>query len=449
MSEQPRELSDAERAAVEAVDELGEATWSTMLAELIAIPSITGSAAEADAQRWVGERLEALGCEVDHWQIDLDAVTSDPAFPGMEAPRDEAWGVVGVLGGSVSDEAAVALQGHTDVVPPGDLALWDGDPFTAREVNGVMFGRGACDMKAGVVANLVAIEALVRSDVQLPGPVAIHAVGGEEDGGLGAFATLQRGHRARGCVITEPTSETVIVATGGALTFTLTVEGASTHGSTRYEGVSAFDVFLPVYRALQDLEHERNESVSELMGDYPIAYPLLVGRVESGDWSSTVPDRLTAEGRYGVAIGEDVADARRVLEERVAEASAADPWLKDHPVRVEWSGGQFASGSYDGAGIRGTTGQEAGSGVGGPSGHWLLPTLQDAVVALGGSRPRQTGAPYGSDLRLYNGGGIPSVHFGPGEVRFAHSTIEQVRLAEVGAVARALVVTALRAPASG
>jgi acetylornithine deacetylase len=234
-------------------------------------------------------------------------------------------------------------------------------------------------------------------------------------------------------VITEPTSERVIVATGGALTFTLTVEGSSTHGSTRYEGVSAFEVFLPVYRALQDLERERNDSVIEVMREFPIAYPLSVGRVDTGDWSSTVPDRLTAEGRYGVAIGEDVAAARAALEERVAEASAADPWLRDHPVRVEWSGGQFASGRYAGA--------DGGE-------HWLLPLLQDVVVDVAGRRPEEAGAPYGSDLRLYNGGGIPSLHYGPGEVRYAHSTIEQVRLADIGTVARVLVLMALRAPAS-
>ena len=429
------DLSDAERAALEVVDEIGEAGWAAQLAELIAIPSVTGTAGEADAHRWVAARLEALGCAVDHWQVDLDATTSDPEFPGMEAPREEAWGTVGVLGGDITDEAAVAFQGHIDVVPPGDLSLWEGDPFTARTVDGVMFGRGACDMKAGVVANLVAVEALQRAGVRLPGPVAVHAVGGEEDGGLGAFATLRRGHRARGCVITEPTGGRVIVATGGALTFTLTVEGASTHGSTRYEGVSAFDVFIPVYRALQDLERERNESVVESMREFPIAYPLSVGRVEAGDWSSTVPDRLVAEGRYGVAIGEDVATARAALEERVAEASAADPWLRNHAVQVEWSGGQFASGQY--------------LASEGDAEHWLLPTVQDAVVHLGGERPAAGGAPYGSDLRLYNGGGIPSLHYGPGEAKHAHSTFERVRVADIGAVARALVLTALRAPASG
>ena len=430
-------LTDAERAALDAVDALGPATWTAMLAELIAIPSVTGTAAEGDAQRWVADRLGALGCDVDHWQVDLAALTADPEFPGMEAPREEAWGTVGVLGADAGVVPVLAFQGHTDVVPPGDLAQWQGDPFVARVEGDVMFGRGACDMKAGVVANLIAIEALVRSGVALPGPIAVHAVGGEEDGGLGAFATLRRGHTARACVITEPTSETAIIATGGALTFTLTVEGAATHGSTRYEGVSALDVFVPVYRALQDLEHERNADVSPLMTEYPIAYPLMVGRVNAGDWSSTVPDRLTAEGRYGVQLGEDVAVARAAFEERVAEASAADPWLRDHPVQVAWSGGQFASGRYAGAGEDGSRDD-----------HWLLPTLQDAVADVtGGVRPRRRGAPYGSDLRLYNGAGIPSIHYGPGEARHAHSAIEQVRLPDVGVTARALVLTALRAPA--
>ncbi len=431
-------LSAAERSALAAVDTLGPSTWTAMLAELIAIPSVTGSAAEGEAQRWVADRLEALGCDVDHWQADLVALTGDPEFPGMEAPREEAWGTVGVLGGVARGGAVpvLAFQGHTDVVPPGDLGQWAGDPFVARVDGEVMFGRGACDMKAGVVANLIAVEALVRSGVQLPGPIAVHAVGGEEDGGLGAFATLRRGHTALACVITEPTSEAVIIATGGALTFTLTVEGAATHGSTRYEGVSALDVFVPVYQALQDLERERNATVSLLMAEYPIAYPLMVGRVDAGDWSSTVPDRLTAEGRYGVQLGEDVAVARAAFEERVAEASAADPWLRDHPVRVAWSGGQFASGRYAGAGEDGAADD-----------HWLLPTLQDAVADVaGGVRPRRRGAPYGSDLRLYNGAGIPSIHYGPGEARHAHSAIEQVRLPEIGVTARALVLTALRAP---
>ncbi len=421
------ELTVDERRALDALEDLGEATWASRLVELVEIPSITGSAAESDAQQWVADHLSRLGLDVDHWSCDLDALRSDPDFPGTEADRDEMWGLVGVTPGPDDEAPRVILQGHVDVVPPGDLTQWPtGDPFDARIDDGVLYGRGACDMKAGVIANLVALEAILTSGVRLPGRVAVHSVGSEEDGGLGAFATLRRGHTGRAALITEPTSRTVVTATGGALTFTLTVAGLATHGSTRYAGVSAFDAFLPVHRALAALEAERNADVDPVMAEYPIAYPLMVGRIECGDWSSSVPDKLVAEGRYGVVLGENVAAAREAFEERIRSVCASDAWLRDHPVTVEWSGGQFASGRY-------------------PVGDPFLDVVRSAwSQATGGPPPRERGAPYGSDLRLYNGAGIPALHLGPGEVRHAHSPLEQVRLSEVGDVARAVVLTLLR-----
>jgi len=153
---------------------------------------------------------------------------------------------------------------------------------------------------------------------------------------------------------------------------------------------------------------------------------LLVGRVEAGDWSSTVPDRLVAEGRYGVRLDEAPAHARASFEQRVRDFCAADPWLTEHPVVVSWSGGQFAPGRF-------------------PSGDPFLTLVQDAYATVTGDRsPRERGAPYGSDLRLYNAAGIPTLHLGPGEVRHAHSPLEQVALSEVADVARALVLVILR-----
>ena len=71
--------------------------------------------------------------------------------------------------------------------------------------------------------------------------------------------------------------------------------------------------------------------------------------------------------------------------------------------------------------------------------------MASAVRSVGGAEPAVGAAPYGSDLRLYVGvGGIPSLHFGPGDVRYAHAPREQVDLDEVIAVARALVVLAVR-----
>lgn len=416
-------LTDLERAALDAVE---VATAGRLLEDLVAIPSETGSAAESDAQHWVARRCEHLGLDVDLWRMDLDQLRAADGFPGTEADRDEAWGLVAVTPGE-SDGPTLVLQGHVDVVPPGDLGQWvGGDPYTPRVEGDVLYGRGACDMKAGVVANLVALDAVQRVGARLRGRVAVHTVVSEEDGGLGAFGTLARGHRGDACVITEPTGGDVITANGGALTFTLRVPGLATHGSTRYAGVSAVEKFLSVHDALTELERDRNADVDPLMADYPIAYPLSVGRVSAGDWSSSVPDLLTAEGRIGVRLGEDVARTRADLEACVARVNAGDPWLADHPVTVGWTGGQFASGRF-------------------PAGHPFLGVVQQAHAdATGGPPPRERGAPYGSDLRLYNEAGIPSLHLGPGEARHAHSPLEQVRLSEVAAVARMLTLVILR-----
>lgn len=314
-----------------------------------------------------------------------------------------------------------------DVVPPGDPAGWDGDPFVPRVVGDTVHGRGACDMKAGLVAHLAALAAIRASGVRLRGRLAAHFVVGEEDGGLGAFGTLQRGHTGDACIITEPTGSSLITANAGALTFRIAVPGLAAHASSRDAGVSAIDAYLPVHRALAALEAERNTDPDPLMAEYRIPYALSVGTVRSGDWASSVPDLLVAEGRFGVRLDEDPAAARAALESCVAEACAADPWLRDHPAKVTWPGGQFASGRL-------------------PLGHPLRDVVRGAAhaVAGGAPAPHEHGAPYGSDLRLYAAAGIPTLQFGPGDIRVAHSSQERVSVSEIVHVTRALIVSALR-----
>ncbi|MFI1768658.1 ArgE/DapE family deacylase [Streptomyces sp. NPDC020800] len=416
-------LSDQEAAVLACVD---EAAVARTLLELIAIPSVTGSAAESEIQHRLAGRLEGLGLDVDLWSMDLPALLDDPEFPGTEAPREEAWGLVGHTPGG-EDGPTLILQGHVDVVPPGDPAAWDGDPFVPWVAGDVVHGRGACDMKAGLVAHLAALAAVRAAGVRLRGRVAVHFVVGEEDGGIGAFGTLKRGHGGDACIITEPTAGTLVTANAGALTFRLTVPGRAAHASSREAGVSAIDAYLPLHEALARLETSRNADPSPLMAEYPIPYALSVGTLRSGDWASSVPDLLVAEGRLGVRLGEEVADARAELERCVAEACAAHPWLREHPASVSWTGGQFASGRL-------------------PEGHPLRDEVRDACADAGGwaARPRERGAPYGSDLRLYAGAGIPTLQYGPGDVRVAHSPRERVSVSEVVAVARALAVTVLR-----
>jgi acetylornithine deacetylase len=137
-----------------------------------------------EIQHLVAERLERLGCDVDRWPIDLADAASAAEAPGQEVERDEAWGVVGVLPGAEDGKPALVLCGHTDVVPRGDRSLWSHDPFRPRRSGGILSGRGTCDMKAGVAAVLGAPAAVRSAGIRLRRPVAMHAVTGEEDGGL-------------------------------------------------------------------------------------------------------------------------------------------------------------------------------------------------------------------------------------------------------------------------
>jgi acetylornithine deacetylase len=250
-------------------------------------------------------------------------------------------------------------------------------------------------------------------------------VSAEEDGGLGAHATLSRGHRADACLIAEPTAGDIIPANAGALTFRIEVTGLATHGSTRTRGISAIEKFESVHAVLRRLESSRNRDVPDLFAHLDLAWPLSIGTVSSGDWASTVPDRLVAEGRFGVRIDESVTEATAVFEQAVADACRADSWLRDHPVSVSWPGGMFAPASL-------------------PTGHPFLDRVRAAVEDTQGHTPRSFGGPYGSDLRHYAAAGIPTVQFGPGDVQFAHATDEHVDLADVFACARVYALLALR-----
>jgi acetylornithine deacetylase len=169
---------------------------------------------------------------------------------------------------------------------------------------------------------------------------------GEEDGDVGTFATLRRGHRGEACLIAEPTAGRVIPGNAGSLTFRLEVPRLATHGSTRTRGVSSIEKFERIHAALRALEAERNADPHSLLllAHLDLANPLSIGVVRAGDWASTVPDLLIAEGPVRRTPGR-AGRGSKAFEQAVAEACTQDEWLRDHPVTVTWPGGVFASGA--------------------------------------------------------------------------------------------------------
>jgi acetylornithine deacetylase len=241
------------------------------------------------------------------------------------------------------------------------------------------------------------------------------------------LAAIRAGVVGDAAVIPEPSGLDIVVAHAGALTFRLVVPGRAAHASKRLEGVSALDKLVVLARALEADEERRNgRETHPLMTALGLPYPTIIGKVEGGEWASTVLDRVVAEGRYGVRLGQGWRDAEADLRTAIDEACDADPFLSEHRPSLEITGGRFSSGEV-------------------PADHPLPVAVADAAEALTGRRPERLGAPYGADMRLLiNEGATPTVILGPGDARVAHSADEYVALEEVEACARILVAWAVR-----
>jgi acetylornithine deacetylase len=395
------------------------------LRALVRIPSITGS--EELVAAWAAEALRELGLDVEVVTPEPAAVRADPDWPGEEMARTALPVVIGRAGRGGGRRAI--LSGHLDVVPPGDPATWTVDPWGGEVRDGRLYGRGACDMKGGVASILGAVRALRaggRLD-RLDGELMVVLVPSEEDGGQGTLAAIRAGATGDLAIITEPSNLDVVVAHAGAITFRLTVPGRAAHASQRREGVSALDKLFVLARALEADETRRNDAETDpLMTGLGLPYPTIIGIVGGGEWASTVLDRVTADGRYGVRLGQSAADAEAELRAAIDAACAADDFLRDHPATVEITGGRFGSARV-------------------ASDHPLPVGLADTVEEVTGRRPALLGEPYGADMQMFvNVGGTPCVIFGPGDVRVAHSADEFVPLDEVETCARVLAAWVIR-----
>lgn len=394
------------------------------LRRLVRTSSITGS--EDAVQDLMEELLHDAGLATRRIETDPAAfAATDPDWPGAEMPRSTLPVVLGRIGRPGGRR--ILLVGHVDVVPIGDSRTWTVDPFGAEVRDGRLYGRGACDMKGGVASILGAVRAVIASGAagRFDGELVVASVPSEEDGGQGMLAAIRAldpvasGAAADVAVITEPTAVDgehmeIVVAHAGAITFTLTVPGRAAHASVRREGVSALDNLSHLVRALADDERRRNERETDpLMTALGLPYPTIVGMVSGGDWPSTVMDRVVAQGRYGVRLGQTWRDGEADLRACIDEACDADPFLREHRPSIEITGGRFSSARIPAEGA-------------------LPASLAAAAEATLGRRPSCIGVPYGADMRLLvNEGGTPTVIYGPGDIHVAHSADEWTPLLQV------------------
>ena len=413
-------LSELERRVIASIDVDG---MLESLAELIAIPSVANE--ETPAQEHMAYLMESVGLDIDLWPIDFTELRAHPAY-AADVARERGLGLVGSVPPAGVGPALI-VNGHIDVVPAGEPDRWSYPPWELTEVRGRLYGRGVVDMKGALCCGLFAAKAILDAGVALEGTLQLHSVIGEEDGGAGTLATILRGHTGDGAIVVEPTGFMLAPSQAGALSFRITVPGRAAHGALREEGVDPIEKFIPVFRALRSLEAVRNAEVQDpLFRGQALPFALTMGRLRAGIWPSTVAESLVVEGRYGVAPGEDPQDARQQLETAVSRAAAKDAWLVRHPPRVEWWGSQFHGARTDPA-------------------DPVVAAVSDAAAAVSGTAPVIRGVRFGADMRLLvNQGHIPTVLFGPGDVREAHRPDESVLLDDLVRATQILAVTSLR-----
>ena len=249
--------------------------------QLTRIPSLRGQ--EAPAQDMMAAAMRARGLTVDRWRIDVDDIRHLPGFSPVTVSYDDAWNVVGAHRAAEPAGRSLILNGHIDVVPTGPADMWTTPPFEVRIADGWMYGRGAGDMKAGLAANLFALDALKRAGVAPAADVYLQSVVEEECTGNGALACLQRGYRAQAALITEPFGDALMSAQVGVMWFQVKVRGRPAHVAYAGTGSNAIEAALPLIAALHALEHRWNAQGHPAYAGHAHPINFVVSKIEGGD----------------------------------------------------------------------------------------------------------------------------------------------------------------------
>jgi acetylornithine deacetylase len=322
------------------------------------------------------------------------------------------------------------LNGHVDVASAEPRSAWGSDPFVARLRDGRLVGRGACDMKGGVAAMVVAAEALAGLDVPLLGDLIVNTVTDEESTGAGALACIARGVSADGCLIPEPTSGQVWLGARGAVLGILEVPGRSGHvGLARGDGlngpgVNAIEPALGLVGALRELRERwwRERELDESPGW------IVPTHVSAGEWIVTFPAacRVQLHVTFGIGQADEEgwgSPVRREVEEQVRSAAARDPWLSRHPPSLRWSS-EVPAAVVDAGDPIATSALEAAAALGHAAEIDLRTTWTDAVS--------------------FTRAGTPAICFGPGDIAAAHGVDEWIDVDELVRSAQVLAVSAMR-----
>jgi acetylornithine deacetylase len=387
---------------------------------------------EAALQTYLAGRLRAAGLEVDVWEPDAaDLPANGYGIPAGYHFRGRPQLVARAAGSGGGRR--LLLNGHVDVVSPEPLEQWTSDPFTATVRDGRVHGRGACDMKGGVAAMVLATEVLMELGVRLRGDLLVNTVTDEESTAAGSLASVAHGVAADGAIVPEPTQLTAWLGTRGSLMPEITVAGRAGHAGFPHEHwtdggpVNAIEKAQAVLGALQALRDEWRDR-GDTQHPWLRTGTIVPTAFDAGQWIVSYPAAATLRCHVQYLPGQ--ADAAgtgapvvREIEERVRAAAAADPWLAANPPAFVWHGDVPAAFVEPEAPI--------------------AATALDALAACGLEREIATRTTW-FDGATFTRAGTPAIGLGPGSIVQAHTVDEFVPIDDLVRAAQVIAVAAVR-----
>ena len=403
-------LTKTEHRVLDQIEPQQVIAWTQQLVRIPSVYRPQANQGEEQAAAWVRDRFQEMGLET-HWQ--------------MVAPTRP--NVIGIWRG-VQEDRTLMFEGHTDVVTEGDSAAWThGGPFSARIVDGKLYGRGANDMKGGLVAAMGATKAIIDSGVRLKGNILIGALVDEEGLMLGAKHFVAQGwaERVDAAIICEPEENHLCICQKGVMWARLTCHGTMSHGAMPLTGVNPTYPMAALLLKLRELEATQvvEHGVHEFLGQ-PSITPTIVASPLHGEAQNNV-----MPGQCQVVI-----DCRLIPGQSADDLSAHIRTLMTQVAEEEGNCVRF---EFELIEVRPPTHIDRQAEI--------VRVLDGAYRAVSGKVPVYGGVPGSTDgTILFSRAGVPVVTIGPGDIHIPHHINEWLSLDELIEATRLYAVAAMR-----
>ncbi|WP_097459130.1 ArgE/DapE family deacylase [Mangrovitalea sediminis] len=331
-------LSADEKRLLQSCDAVFDTTLE-LTEDLVRGYSVLGN--EQDALKTMEQWLRALDLPVERVPLDAPGLADNPHHAPVDWSNEGRYSLVSRLNPDAAGKHLV-FNGHLDVVPADPVDAWTRPPWEPWRKDGWLYGRGSGDMKAGIAAMVMAVEAVRESGQDIDFPLTLQTVIEEECTGNGALACLHQGYTGDFVLIPEPFGAQIYSGQVGALWFRIKVRGVPTHVLDPRAGSSAIARLQQYIPALEALEEELNAARQAPYDCFEHPFNLNIGKISGGNWASSVAAYAELEGRLafppGMTPAEIMDRVRTVIDARhavIADESTPSPIIEFHGFRSE------------------------------------------------------------------------------------------------------------------